>query len=262
MNFENIGINICKITTKTKDKDFDDIPIYIASREERPQVHNIISNIQLLEENEIIQQMPYQDTKKGITRQILYISGSSGSGKSYLTSKYLKEYTKKFPKNPIYIFSSLTEDKTIDECKNTVRIKFDDESFYQANYTIENFQDSLVLYDDTEMISDRFVATKLKNLQDLILTTGRHFSVYCIITSHVCHARERTKLILIESNSITLFLDTMGTRNLTYALQSGFGFTKKQIDSIRRLESRWITILRTAPITILNEKGISVLTVE
>lgn len=259
MNFENIGLPICKIKSENKKK--QPIKICVADRQDKHLVKTPVYNIEIAEnDNEILQHTPYQDMKRGNTRQILYISGSSGSGKSYYTASYLREYTKMFPKNPIYIFSSLTEDKTIDECKNTVRIKFDDESFFNSDYKIENFKNSLVLYDDTEMIADKFISTKLKNLQDLILTTGRHQSVFCIITSHVCHARERTKLILIESSSITLFLDTMGARNLEYALKSGFGFNKKQIDDIRKYNSRWVTVLRTAPITIMHEKGISVLT--
>lgn len=256
MNFENIGISPCVITHR-RDRSFREIPIYISGRTRRNEVMNRIDNIVVDEQNdEIIEHMPYQDLKNGDSRQILYISGSSGSGKSYYTSMYLKRYHKMFPKNPIYIFSALSEDKVIDECKNTVRINFKDEGFYKADYTdIKKFKNSLVLYDDTDMISDSFIQTKIKALQNLILTTGRHEGVFCIVTSHECCAGLRTKLILTESKSITLFTDTMGYKTMLYALQSGFGFSKQQVDEIRKLDTRWFTVLRTAPICIMHEKG-------
>jgi hypothetical protein len=258
MNFENIGLNICKIISKDNQNKVTEIPICTTSREDRDKVDNTVNEIEIPSHtNDRLQHMPFNDKSKGINRQILYISGASGSGKSFYTAAYLKEYHKKYPKNPIFIFSSLTEDKTIDECKNVIRIDFKDESFYLADYSvIEKWKDCLVVYDDTEMIADPFVATKLKNLQDLILTTGRHTNTFCIVTSHVANARERTRLILIESFSITLFLDTMGYKNLSYALETGFGFKRSQIDMLKMIDSRWITIFRTSPITVMHEKGI------
>jgi hypothetical protein len=56
-----------------------------------------------------------------------------------------------------------------------------------------------------------------------------------------------------------LFLNTMGERALKYLLESSFGFSKKQIEKVKELNSRWVTIFRTAPITIMHEKGIFVL---
>ena len=40
-------------------------------------------------------------------RQILYIAEASGSGKTYFTGQYLKEYKIVFHKNPIYMFSTI-----------------------------------------------------------------------------------------------------------------------------------------------------------
>jgi len=258
MNFENVGLNIAKITSKKKGKKMKERPICVAPREDRDEVEIVVNEIELPRHiDEHLQHMPFQIKDKGINRQILYVSGSSGSGKSFYVAGYLKEYHRMNPKNPIFVFSSLTEDKTIDDCKNVVRIDFKDEDFYLADYTdIKKWKDSLVVYDDTEMIADPFIATKIKNLQDLILTTGRHENVFCIVTSHVCNARERTRLILIESFSITLFLDTMGYKNLLYALESGFGLKRKQIDMLQTIDSRWITIFRTSPITVMHERGI------
>ena len=45
-------------------------------------------------------------------REILYIGGPPGSGKSTYTRKYLKQYVKKFKSRPIYLFSSLPSDES------------------------------------------------------------------------------------------------------------------------------------------------------
>jgi hypothetical protein len=49
--------------------------------------------------NETIQQIPDKETE----RSILYITGPSGSGKSYYTRNYILEYKKMFSKNNIYV---------------------------------------------------------------------------------------------------------------------------------------------------------------
>jgi hypothetical protein len=50
-------------------------------------------------------------------RDCIYVAAQSGAGKSYFCTQYLKEYIKMHPKNPIYLFSYLEEDETIDEIK-------------------------------------------------------------------------------------------------------------------------------------------------
>ena len=76
--------------------------------------------------NEIIQQIPDKETE----RSILYITGPSGSGKSFYTKNYILEYKKIFPKNNIYIFSSLENDETLDKIPKIKRIKFTEIFFY------------------------------------------------------------------------------------------------------------------------------------
>jgi len=260
MNFEKIGLNKCKIKNKNKNvgNKNTDIDLFIADREQNKNINYILPEIEIENEDEIMQHLPYKNIEKGNTRQILYISGASGSGKSYYTSDYMKEYHKMFPKNPIYIISSLAKDPKIDEVKNTIRIKLN-EKFYDMKLTIEDFKDCLVIYDDTEMISNQLIQEKITNLMNLILTTGRHTNTFLIVTSHNTNAGHKTKLILLESHCITLFLATMGYKSLKYLLETSFGFSKKQIDKIENLDSRWVTIFRTIPITVMHEKGIFVI---
>ena len=67
------------------------------------------------------QQVPNPKTE----REILYITGRSGSGKSTYTRKYLEEYRKKFKDRPIYMFSALPDDPSLDSIKPK-RIELDE----------------------------------------------------------------------------------------------------------------------------------------
>jgi hypothetical protein len=260
MNFEDIGLTICKVRDKNYSKKFKDIKISIGNEEDNDKVKHLFNNVELTERDEILQHMPYKSVSSGNNRQILYISGQSGSGKSYYTAAYMKEYNIIFPKNNIYIFSSLLEDKTLDNVKMTKRIKLD-EKFFNTPLSIKDFTDCLVVYDDTEMITNVLIQQKITNILNLILTTGRHTGTYVIITSHQTNNRDKTKLILIEAHSITLFIATMGDAALKYVLETSFGLSSKQIKEISDLKSksRWVTILKTYPSLVMYEKGIYIL---
>jgi chromosomal replication initiation ATPase DnaA len=255
MNFENTGLNIAKIKHKVKHKNDDDVYIYLSDTNSNLKTFN---EIKLSDENQVIQHLPYKSLNNGNTRQILYISGQSGSGKSYYASNYIKEYVKLFPKNKILLFSSLDKDAVLDEITNLIRVKLD-ENFYNRKLTITDFKDKLVIFDDTETISNSLIANKLTNIMNLLLTTGRHEGVYMVITTHTTNNNHKTRLILIEAHSITLFIKTMGKRSLNYVLESSFGLDKAQIDKISKLPSRWITIIKTYPMCILYENGIYIL---
>ena len=50
-------------------------------------------------------------------RDVYYITGPSGSGKSYFVRMYCEQYKKKFKNNEIYLFSNLKEDVSLDSVK-------------------------------------------------------------------------------------------------------------------------------------------------
>ena len=160
-----------------------------------------------------------------------------------------------FPKNKIYIFSSLTEDKQLDEINKTriKRIKLN-EKFCSTPLTINDFKDCLILYDDTETITNPMLVEKLNNLKALIMTTGRHTGTFYVETSHLANGW-KNRLILAEAYSITLFLISMGAGSLFRFLDSAFVFSRDQIRRISAIKSRWVTIVRAQPIAVMHEHG-------
>ena len=59
-------------------------------------------------------------------RDVYYITGPSGSGKSYFVRMYCEQYKKKFKTNEIYLFSNLKEDESLDSIKPK-RFRIDEE---------------------------------------------------------------------------------------------------------------------------------------
>jgi len=204
--------------------------------------------------NETIQQLPDKETE----RSILYITGPSGSGKSYYTRNYILEYKKIFPKNNVYIFSSLESDETLDKIKSIKRIKFTDK-FIMYDFKITDFKDSLVIFDDVDSETNKYKKKKIFGILSMILNTGRHVRCSVVFTSHLSCAGNETKLILSECHSITIFVKNMGNRSLKYLLDSYFGLDKHQIDYVKKIESRWVTLVKTYPSVLISEKEAIVL---
>ncbi|MFM7989547.1 MAG: AAA family ATPase, partial [Candidatus Fonsibacter sp.] len=109
--------------------------------------------------------------------EILYITGPSGSGKSTHTRKYLEQYVKQFKGRPIYLFSSLPSDESLDKIKPK-RIKLD-ESLHTDPIKVQEFRESVCIFDDIVAISDKKIREAVYNILNQILDIGRHFKIHC-----------------------------------------------------------------------------------
>jgi hypothetical protein len=262
INLENKGIPISIIINKNKTDDKNkkgaktNIPIVSVS-DTKEGIARPSTELSLRDNDDLIfQPIPNPETE----RQILYITGSSGSGKSYFTRKYCNEFAKLFPKRNIYLFSSITQDDSVDTIKGLKRIKLTPE-FLEEDFVIEDFRDSMVIFDDTDCITDKKIRNKVNGILNMVLETGRHTNTYCIYTSHLACAGNDTKRILNEAHSITFFPATAGGRTLKYLLESYMGLDKEQVQKVKHLPSRWVTVCKTYPKCILSEKDILLLNV-
>jgi hypothetical protein len=195
---------------------------------------------------------------KDTERQIGYICGASGSGKSHFCKQFVMEYHKAYPSRQIYIISALTEDTTLDSIKCLKRIKLTEE-FLEDDLKSIDFQDALVLLDDTDTISNRKMRTKVNQIRDDILSTGRHYNVSCLVTTHTpCNGFE-TKLILNEAHFITVFPSGLGGRAKAYLLETYLGLDKAQIRRLKNIDSRAITFIKGYPQVVLAERNAYIL---
>lgn len=185
----------------------------------------------------------------------LYVSGPSGSGKSTYCSYYLKFLRKMYPDKPFIIFSMIKEDEALDPL-NPRRIILDEE-LVENPIDAEELRNTIILFDDVDAISDKKLSKVVLNLRDQVLTMGRHYGIYCICTNHILTGGRETKVILNEATSFTLF--PRSGVNCKYLLERYCGMDKKQIDKIKQLPSRWVTIFKRYPMYVMYSSGIYML---
>lgn len=253
MNTEEIGYPIATINFKGDKKKTKTLSV----ETDLDKVNESFREIKLTRSPEFMQQIPNKETE----RSILYITGASGSGKSYYTKHYADEYKRIFPKNPIYLISSINEDSSIDKVKGLKRINLN-EDFINTQFTIDDFKDTLIIFDDTDVIVNKQLKLKIQTILNIILETGRHSRTSCIFTSHLPTNGHDTRRILNEAHSITFFPNGLGGKSLKYLLDNYLGLDTEQRKKIKRLPSRWVTYVKTYPNIILYEKGAYVLNSE
>ena len=196
------------------------------------------------------QQVPDPDTE----RQILYITGASGSGKSTYTANYLKNYKKIWPKRPIYCFSALKSDESLDVVKPK-RVAIDD-ALVSDPLPIEEFKDSCVIFDDIDVISDKKQREAVYGILNSALETGRHFNVTVVITNHLSTGGKDTRRVLNECHSVTYFPFSGSNVGLKRLLVDYLGLSTTQIAYVKTLKSRWCTIFKNYPTVLLTERNI------
>jgi len=248
LNFEQIGKPVAKVcdknntrTTKTvylADDEFDDEPI------------NKFNKIELK------QHQYFEPVCVNSERDILYITGASGSGKSYYASSYIKNYIKKNPRHEVFLFSSIDEDKALDDIKQIKRFDINHPEFLEEEFHITDFRNSLVIFDDTDCMTNKKILKQVNLILDIVLQTGRKYACSCIYTSHSACNGSATKLILNESHSITFFINGMGGKAIHYLLDNYLGLSKQQIIKVKDIPSRSTTIIKTFPQLIMTQKMI------
>ena len=196
----------------------------------------------------IFQQVP--DTTK--ERECGMIVGASGSGKSYYTNNYIKEYKSVHKKNPVYFFSVLEEDKSINK-KMIQRVKID-EGLITEPLTINDLTNSLVIFDDVEMVKDKAIKVALFDLINSILTTGRHTNTSIIMTVHYPTGKY-LKDLLNECHWFVYF-PFGSNRSTNYVLENYIGIDKKEIKHIKDLGSRWACVFKNYPQCVLTEHNL------
>jgi len=190
------------------------------------------------------------DTKK--ERDILYITGASGSGKTTFTAGYIKEYKKTYKKNEVYVFSALKEDETLDKL-GIKRIKVD-YNLIDDPLTIDDFKNSLVIFDDIDVIGDKKIREAVYKILNSILETGRHTKTSCVNTNHLPTAKNETRRILNEAHAIVYFPHSGSVRGINYLLTDYVGLTKQDIQVIKAMKSRWCCIFKNYPQIAMTER--------
>jgi hypothetical protein len=217
-----------------------------------------IKSILTKEDDEIVirdgklRPIPLVDTRE-TQRDVLYISGPAGSGKSTYAAEYIKEFKKIFPKADIFLFSIKESDKVLDQFKPH-RIMLNDE-LLENPINPKELAHSLVIFDDIDTISNKKLLNEVRRLRDSILEVGRSLMTYCITTTHNLTAGTHTRMQLLESTAVTFYPKMGDAFHIMRFLKEYAGLDKKKIATIMSLKSRWVTIYKRAPNYCLYEHG-------
>lgn len=244
-NLANIGRPLAKITGGALDKRL----ISVAPQGEVNSKTDKTFSCLTLPEDATFQVVP--DTKK--ERDILYITGPSGSGKTTFTAGYLEQYKKKYPKNPIYIFSALKEDETLDKISGVKRIKIG-ANLISDPLEIDDLEDSCCVFDDIDVISDKKHREAVYKILNSILETGRHTKTSCINTNHLPTNKGETRRILNESHIVVYSPHAGWVRGVNYLLTEYVGLSKQEVSAITKMNSRWACMFKNVALMIMTAR--------
>ena len=200
---------------------------------------------------------PILDVEK---RDVSYITGPAGSGKSTYSSKLASDFRKLHPKADIYFFSR-TDWKT-DPAYHKIKplqIKLDESLIENPIDCVEDIKPgSLLIFDDIGTINDDKIRHAVNQLAMDLLEVGRRQRLWVIITSHLVTGNDRkfARVVHNEYRSFTFFPRSGASYQIKYALRVYFGFSKPQIDKIMALPSRWVTVMKNYPMAVLYEHGV------
>ena len=202
-----------------------------------------------LDRGEHLRLEPTHDPKG---RDVLYIAGRSGSGKSTIALHFAQRYHELWPKRPVVLISRLNEDATLDKAKFLKRIRV--ESLVSDPMDISELGDCLLIVDDVEGLK-KAEADAVQNVADMVGNLGRHEQVTMLYLSHLSTNYKQTRNLLSESMLYVVFPSMASTKDLNNLLGSYAGFDKKQIESVKVIPSRWIAVRRFYPTVVMSDIG-------
>ena len=188
----------------------------------------------------------------------IYISGGSGSGKSYMCNQIMLEYHKTNKKNNIYLISRL-EDKSDVLQKNKFIQKLDCKTFVDEPITYEEFgTDAMIIFDDFESYeqTNKPIFNAIIGLLNELLTLGRHQRFSVIICSHLTSNYKATRLIMIEATMFIMYPKSSSENALKHVLSNYGGLDKDTITTIKNSNSRYVCLYRHYPKMLLFEHNI------
>lgn len=173
--------------------------------------------------------IPNPDPNK---RDVYYICGASGSGKSYMAKTLAESYAKLFPERPIYLISKLNADQTLDNMTigKPRRVNVDtlvDNPITDLNEF--NAEDGcMVIFDDYDTFQKPALDV-VKQLIDDIASMGRHKKITMCCLTHRLTNYSKTRLLLNETTKFIVYPQSTAYHQLRYLLTTYCGLTPDQV---------------------------------
>ena len=245
LNFED-GKEVAVI--RNADPKIKDKMVYLANESET--IRNPFDTIETKKGEKVHLNVPTNN------RMVLYVVGMSGSGKSYWSTQFVKEYKKKNKDKKVFIISPITDDENINSIKNLERINPHSENYVKQPPPLNYFKDGLIICDDIEAYSKKTL-TSVMALINAVLTTGRHHNISLLFLAHTATNGAMSKIILNEAHGLVIFPANMSGKSSKYLLDTYYGLNKHQIEKVKKMPSRTVIIFRSYPTLIISENQIT-----
>jgi hypothetical protein len=197
--------------------------------------------------------IPSRDPKK---REVWYIAGASGSGKSHIAKGLAEQYMKQYPDRQVYLVSKLEQDDTLDSMKGRQCIRLKPaklvEKPIKTTEDMEKLRDTMVIFDDYDSFTGKEAKT-IQQLMDDIATMGRHMNITMLCLTHYLTNYAKTRLLLTEATQLVLYPLSTGASALAYVLKTYLGMEKAEIQHLKSTGSRWVCIFKNYPCYVITE---------
>ena len=200
-------------------------------------------------------------TPKKDKREIFYVAGASGSGKSYQARGIAERYKKLFPEREIYLISKLNEDETLDTMKTGRPSRINVETL--LTNPIENidiFENSLVIFDDYDTFTGNLEKAVMRLIDD-IATMGRHHNISMMCLSHYLTNYKKTRLLLNESSHFIVYPQATSYHGLKNLLGNHLGMDGDEVKSLKSM-GRWVCLHKNFPQWLVSEHHAKILNQE
>lgn len=201
-----------------------------------------------LPDDSAFQLIPSSDPHK---REVYYIAGASGSGKSYIARQLAEGYKKMFPSREVYLVSKLNEDSTLDTMKIGKPKRIRVETLVDDYPALEEFKDCMMIFDDY----DTFTGAEGKVVQQLIddlAIQGRHTNTTMLCLTHYITNYKKTRLLLNEATHFVIYPQATSYHALKYLLTTHIGMDAEEVKRLRKL-GRWICVSKNFPQYLISQ---------
>jgi hypothetical protein len=191
--------------------------------------------------------IPSPDAK---VRQVWYVAGQSGSGKSYFARGIAEKYKKLYPEREVYLISKLQEDETLDKMKVGKPKRISLQSLVDDPVDLDEFKECLVIFDDWDTLDKPYFNIVHKLIEDLAIM-GRHTTTSMLILSHYLTNYSKTRLILGEAQFLVLYPLATSQKALKYVCEHYGGMDKEDVLTLKK-RGRWVLIHKNFPSYVIS----------
>lgn len=197
-----------------------------------------------------MQVLPSKETER------VFVAGKSGSGKSYFTAFYMREYLEMFPDREVYLFSTHEGEKAYEKIDHTA-IPLD-EGFVENPPALEDLKDSLCVFDDCDNLQDKKISKACDKLNADLVCNGRKHGIHVVTLAHQLMEYQRTRGQLNEANRIVFFPQGSQYHNQRF-LKVYAGLGGDWVKRILAEKSRWICLDTRVPTSYVTENAVVVI---